>query len=342
MPRTSRSRRPLILLAVLCLGLAACDEAPLVADGAGLMSAEQKDRLALFHGFLLKDHDIDYRVVTGRDLGDINVFAAERFAALKIGQPGRSGRGLLLVIDAKADLVRLEVSSNLEGVYPDAFVAYVEHRQMVPFFGAGRIADGILATTELIVTRAQRAKANAGFDGEAWHGGSGGGGATAKAGIGAGVDPGFRKNGTGIAAGRTPGETLAQYFRAMARRNAAPDLDIYTPATQRMLRRWVVTPAQMDNLVRAYRRCGASETRFGPDGRRAVIRYGLKERQCAPFFFLRNADGWALDLTVMQNLIRFGRDNSWHFVARAANPYAFAFTDWRIDRRGYPRARKQR
>jgi uncharacterized protein len=80
-----------------------------------------------------------------------------------------------LVIDADQDLVRLEVSYALVGAFPDAFVAYVEQRQMAPFFERGRVADGILATTEMIVTRAQNAAANAGFESEAWIAGSGGG-----------------------------------------------------------------------------------------------------------------------------------------------------------------------
>jgi uncharacterized protein len=349
--RISKSLKPFsaaaLLFTGLVMGLGACEDAPLSEDGARLMSAPEAAHLARFHGFLVKDHDIDYRVVTGRGLGEINDYAVKRFASLDVGSRTKSGRGLLLVIDAQSDLVRLEVSSNLEGVYPDAFVAYVEQRQMVPFFRARRVADGILAATELIVTRAQRAKANAGFEGEAWYKGSGGGGAATRARIGAGAPtpsqegraaPARRQ---GVRAGSTPGDTLAAYFRAMQSRNADPGLAIYTPQTRRMLRRWVVTPAQMDNIVRTYRNCGGGETRLDGTGRAAVVRYPVDKRQCSPFFFQMTGGGWALDLTVMQTLIRFGRDNSWHFAAGADNPYAFAFTDWRIDRRGYPRARQR-
>ena len=34
----------------------------LVVDEAGLLSGEQRDRIALHHAFLLSDHDIDYRL----------------------------------------------------------------------------------------------------------------------------------------------------------------------------------------------------------------------------------------------------------------------------------------
>jgi len=345
MRRNSKFLERLVLAALPLMAAAACGEAPLVDDAAILITRADKDLLDRHHRFLLKDHDIDYRVVTGNRLGDINTFAAARFKTDGVGARGRSGRGLLLVIDAAQDLVRLEVSSNLEGVYPDAFVGYLEQRQMVPFFRTERIADGILAATELIVARAQRAKANAGFAGEAWYLGSGGGGAKTRARIGTPAKvPGSsqqKRPGPRVAPGATPGETLAAYLRAMRDRNAARDLPIYTPETQAMLRRWVVTPAQMDSVARTYARCGTSETRLGPRGAQATIRYAVDKRQCAPFFFRKTAAGWALDLTMMQTLIRFGRDNSWHFAAGVPNPHAYAFTDWRIDSRGYPWPRER-
>ncbi len=172
-------------------------EAGLVEDGAGLMTQAQRAFVAEYHDTLLRDHDIDYRVVTARGLGDINRAAVARFEDLAGTSRSRTGRGLLLVVDAEADLVRLEVGYALEGVFPDAFVAYVERRQMVPFFERARVADGILATTELIVTRAQRAAAQAGlgagFEGETWIAGSGGAGATAPARLGAGPQAAARE-----------------------------------------------------------------------------------------------------------------------------------------------------
>ncbi len=318
-----------------------------VTVNAGLLAPAEAESLATFHGYLLADHDIDYRVVTARGVGDIDGYAVERFATLGVGGASAHGRGLLLVIDPAADLVRLEVGYSLEGIFPDAFVAYVEHRQMVPFLRRDRLADGILAATELIVTRADRAKANAGYDGEAWLAGSGGAGATTRARLGAGGRPvAAGRNQAAMPAGRSPEETLQRYFRAMAARNASPDLAIYTPASRRMLQGWVMTPAQMDNVVKAYRRCHAEPARFDQAARRAVIRYPIRERQCAPWFF-EAADGatdgamggdWALDLTMMQRAIRFGRDNSWHFAPTAEHAYTYAFQDWRLDAHGYPRA----
>jgi uncharacterized protein len=183
--RISRSISLLIAALLLALAgywlIAPLPDSELVEDGAGLMTEAERGFLARYHDRLLAGHDIDYRVLTARGLGDVNQAAVARFEEIAQDLRSETGRGLLLVVDAEQDLVRLEVSYALEGVFPDAFVAYVEERQMVPFFERGRVADGILATTELIVTRAQNAAANAGFESEAWIAGSGGAGATTAA-----------------------------------------------------------------------------------------------------------------------------------------------------------------
>ena len=305
-------------------------------DGARLFTETQSRLLAEHHGYMAADHGIDYRVVTGRELGDIDRRAADAIAKLRIGESPEARRGLLLIVDAESDLVRLEVGYGLEGVFPDAFVAYVEARQMVPFFQAGRVADGILATTELIIARVQRAKAGGGYEGEAWFAGSGGGGAKSKAEIGAGYErpaPGVT---TSARAGRSPGETLAAYLAAMEAHDAAADSALYTPESRAMLARWVMTRAQMDNVVKTYRGCGTATERRDSSGALAVLRYPIAARQCSPWFFQRAGDDWQLDLTMMQSAIRFGRDNSWRLVPGVPHPYVFAFDDWRFDGNGFP------
>ncbi len=308
----------------------------LVIDDAGLLDVAQTRRISTFHDLLLSDHDIDYRVVTTFEARDIDAYAAARFAELEAGGRSAGGHGLLLVIDPTADRLRLEVGYALEGTYPDAFVAYVEQRQMVPFFRAGRVADGILAATELIVSRAHAAAANASLESELALSGSGGAGATTAARLNAGRLQRADPRPSTAAAGPAPTDTLAAYFAAMQARNADPTLPIYTPDTRRMLDTWVMTPAQMDNVVKTYRACRADPAILDPNGQLAVIRYQIADRRCSPWFFERIDGRWSLDLTMMQRAIRFGRDNSWRFATGAAHPYGFAFRDWRFDSNGFP------
>jgi uncharacterized protein len=308
-----------------------------VADQAGLMTEAQRASVAEYHAYLLADHDIDYRVMTGNRFGDVDRAAVEAFESTEAGNLSRTGRGLLLLIDADADLVRLEVGYALEGVFPDAFAAYVEHRQMVPFFERGRVADGILATTELIVTRAQNASANNGFEDEAWLAGSGGGGATAPARLGAGAtatNP--APTPAVIQPGPSPLDTLEAYFAAMEKRIGDPSLAIYTPETRQMLQEWVMTAAQMDNVARAGRACTPDTTRIASDGRHAVISYPPQARSCSPYFLTRIDGVWMLDFLTMQDVIRFGRSNAWRLAERSGHPYAFAFANWSFDENGFP------
>ncbi|NNE24420.1 MAG: TPM domain-containing protein, partial [Rhizobiales bacterium] len=260
-------------------GVRAWLPAKMVEDHAGLLTQEQNVQVSDYHRFLLRDHDIDYRVVSENKVADINRLAVKTFERLGDGMRSKTGRGLLLVIAPDEKLVRLEVSRSLEPVFTDAFVKYIEERQMVPFFASGRIADGILATTELIVTRAQEARANVEFDPGANPARSAGGGAVSK--IAAGQPK--MTGDSGIAAGASPQATLDSYLEAMGRRNSSPDLLIYTPETRAMLKGWTVTAAQMDNEVKTNRKCASRGTRTR--GQYAVIRYRIKDRLCAPYFF---------------------------------------------------------
>lgn len=316
----------------------------LVYDDAGLMSPIQRDFLATFHGFLLDDYDIDYRVVTVKGAADIDGYAIQRFEDLFANSRSGTGRGLLLVVDPVLDRVRLEVAFALEGDFPDAFIAYIENRQMVPFFRKKRIADGILASTELIIDRAQRAAATAGLDTEPSATESGGAGAAATARIGEGAETIPKPPPAPPAAAqqtprpaRTPTQALQAYFDTMSARNTDPDLPFYTPGTRQMLRGQTVTRAQMDFVVKTYRRCRAEPKLTSPDGQLAVLRYPVAQHACAPFFFQKIDGDWALDLTMMQQAIRFGRSNAWHFDPSVDHPYRFGFADWRFDKNGFPK-----
>ena len=184
----------------------------LVEDEAAVLAVDQRKRIAEFHDLLLQDHGIDYRVVTLRDAGDINAAAARKFAALSTGMRSETGRALLLMIDTSEDLVRMEVSHSLEPVYTDAFTKYIESRQMVPFFQSGRVADGILATTELIVAKAQEAERQGSLDVEEEPAKSSGAGATSDALIGK-ADKRTGGDSADVRAGSSPAKPYKSIWR---------------------------------------------------------------------------------------------------------------------------------
>ena len=309
-----------------------------VYDEAGILSKDQAAFIRDYHRELFKDHDIDYRVLIPRDVQDVDnsTRAYKEFESRKVGTLSRSGRGLLLLVDPYQNEVRLEVSLALEGIYTDAFVSYIQHRQMIPFFQGSRISDGILATTEMIFARAQEAQAGNEFN-QPMESKSAGGGAINPAQIGAGEDRTFRQGPNVSVAAGDPHTALKAYRKAMDERNGNPGLSIYTKETQAMLSGWTVTPAQMDNEAKNLKNClpgtPVTENKF------AVIRFSVKERRCPPYFFQSEDGAWKLDLTMMQKAIRFNHRNQWHFDLNykpQSESYGFAFTGWRFDKYGFP------
>ncbi|RTR01463.1 TPM domain-containing protein [Halomonas nitroreducens] len=300
-----------------------------VEDRIDLLDEAERQRLAEYHAFLAADHDIDYRVVIDRELGDLDRFAVDYVRRHGVG--GDQGRGLLLALDVSADQVRLEVGYGLEGQFVDAFVAYLEARQMTEFFTVGRVADGILASTELIVAQAQRVEG----DLVPAIAGSGGAGARLPARLGEGrAMP--REAQVTFAEGGSPRDVLAAYRRAMAERNDNPELVIYSLATRKMLVDWVMTPAQMDTMARSLADCPVARELTDVGKRRAVLLAPLAERQCPPYFLVQEKGVWRLDLDTMMQAVRFGRDNSWRLEREALGPYGFGFVGIRFDSRGFP------
>jgi uncharacterized protein len=320
----------LIALGVLALAfvaLAPRREEPLanwwIRDDAHLLMPAEELRLTQYHGALLDDWDIDYRIVTVRDAADLAAFTAEAFASLDVGSRSRSGRGLLLVIAAGDQRVRLEVARELEAIYPDAFVSYVEHDQMAPFFGANRVTDGILATTELIVGRA--AGSELPREGRAARATSIGAGAEVHAPIGGASNRPTVAAGAGPEAARTPEKTVQAYLMAMRRRDGRPDLDLYTAASRVMLAERVVTAAQMDNVARTYEGCDAARA-ITREARAAIV-YLTDATDCAPWLLQLGSDGrWRIDFLTMNRALRFDTRNRWRLAdPTAAREYGFAF-----------------
>ena len=314
--------------------------ADMVWDEAILLNDGQRIFVAQYHQVLLTDFDTDLRVLTVKGQADAAQTAFREFAARQVGSRSRTGRGLLLLIAPDSDQVRLEVAEALEPVFTDTFVAYIQQRQMAPFFQSGRVAEGILATTELIYSRAVEAQKGEAFDPRKFQAVSSGGGAQTAASIGQGYNADALQRQTGpVQAGDSPIATVQAYLRAMVTRDARSDLPIYSEATRQMLAGWTVTPAQMDNTVRVYKACSEPVLRQTPDSQRSVLRYPVSERACSPWFLVMEDGAWRLDLTMMQQAIRFNNRNEWHFVPGIIHPYADAFADLYLDNNGFPHER---
>ena len=309
-----------------------------VCDSEDLFTPDQKENLETYHKALLERYDIDVRIMTATISPEI---VNSLFKQAKIGEESKTRKGVMLIVDPQQNIVRMEVSAGLDAVYTDGFVAYIQQRQMVPFFKANRVADGILATAEMIVARAQQAQEGKEFipPEQLPQNLAIGAGAQTKAEIGKGYQapvatgnlPPEKMN-----AGDDPASVVAAYHRILAAGNADASLPIYSQATQAMRQKWVVTPAQMKNELQAYAACDVDQTIVLKKSGLAVVRYKIAQRQCAPYFLVYEDGAWRLDFAAMMQYIRFNVSNEWHMDMSKPLPYADAFRDWSFNKDGYP------
>jgi hypothetical protein len=141
--------------------------------------------------------------------------------------------------------------------------------------------------------------------------------------------------GAPVPRGLTPAEVVQQ---KLACQESTRDASLYSQATLEWMHGRVVTPAQCKLQVSTYRDCPVSTTRIHEATGRAVVRYPVAQRLCAPWLLTREDDRWKIDLQAMSGHFRFNMANEWRFIdaARDGSPYAFGFADWVVDANGWP------
>ncbi len=360
-------RQCIIVLLIFILFLTACsndsdtsqrniiiDDAQILTDKGDLLDSYRD-----YNGQLLKDYQIDLRVITTESEEMINAFANRAFTMFEQEESTQSGRAILLVINTRQDMARLEISMALEPIYTDAFTSFIEGQHMVHFFRDNRLAEGIFATTERMYTRAQEASEGKEFMADMPNR-SLGGGAKAKADIGKKELNVKSRQTVAASSDDTPERVLQKYIQSRRDHNDNPDLDIYTDETKAFFNNWTVTPVQMDNEVRFFSKCSEPETLISESHDFAVILFPLSQRKCSPYFLKKEASSWKLDFATMSKLIRFNHKMEWHLILEWKEnlkkqehayltqqglvpdhvrsllaPYLFAFVDFIYDANGY-------
>ena len=326
----------MMFVGVLLAGCPKSDDR-LIDDPAGLLTAAERQGVGEFQRSLLRNHHIELKVVVlQRPAVDLDQTALELFEHYGVGRRTRAARGLLLVIDPAGRQVRLEVGYDLEVIYPDGFVGYIEERQMTPFFQAGRVGPGIEATVELLISRVLENGANEepAKVSELDHL-SGGGGARVAVEFGSGALIKERLvDSTPFAAAESPEQTLRRYLKVLQAHIKDPDLGIYTPKTREFFRNWLVTDAQQDNELRELQEAMGKGRVVVGEGL-AVLRFPVARRRTSPYLLRRGEAGWMLDFAAMSRLIGFNHRNQW-FFRTLDHEFMFAFGDLQFDRNGFP------
>lgn len=270
---------------------------------------------------LYKLADIDMVVVTFEDLqgNDIDAIAEELLSNWKIGENTNGLKGILFLLSAREEMVRFEIGYDLEWIYPDSFVGYIERDQMAPFFEAGRIQDGISATLEMIIARANEKIENQAYspdkEGDRPQSDyySGGAGAKQRVRIKTVKIPEKANYPEEIKSlfvpQPTPEEAYLLDIEKCKRHIRGYDFDLYTDETREISKNWMFTKAQMDNEVNDTR--GKTFKVFTKRDL-AIIVFEPQYRNCPPVYLTRNDRGWQLDIATMSKTIHFDMRNRAH------------------------------
>lgn len=298
-----------------------------LTDQRDVLSADAEVRIGAFQEALLSELDVELGIdIPSTSPGDLQRYAHDLMESRRIGAETAGARGVLLVIDVDAALVRMEVGTDLEHVFPDAFVSHIEHDQMAPFFRHGKVGDGVEATVELLTERAKDAIAGGEYvpgRGTERRDFAAGGGAQARAPIDS--LPPDRSGAVSdllVPPQPSPAGALAVYVEILSRRDPNPHFEVYTPETRALLAKRLVTKAQQEGEYRQLR-AAFGQARYVQFDTLAVARFENRP-DIPPYFFRRGADGWMIDLASMAQKIRFDLQNRWFFAETKA-PYDFAF-----------------
>ncbi|MDX1735940.1 MAG: TPM domain-containing protein, partial [Halioglobus sp.] len=231
------------------------------------------------------------------------------------------GRGLLLLLVDESRQVKLEVGYALEDVFTDAFSGYVEDLQLGPYYRAGDVGTGLIATMEMLEQRAQ-IKEQVGYtpdtvvqaDSELLAGGAG-----AARNLQRYVESAPPTAGAPSRRGaRNPEEAWEIMLSKWAGEGADIDVDVYT----RMTRLAMGDPDKPDpRTLKWLDHWRSADYQVLRDGDHAVIWFGdIEGWENTPFLFCNTGDGWKFDIVWQRRLVVMAESPKWQ-VMQGPYPY---------------------
>ncbi len=313
-----------------------------VYDEAGLLSEHDRDKFEEYLAWVRKESDVDLRFVFLKDVGgqSLEQLAADRLTRLGIG--GRSGnaRGVLLLYDPASRRLRIEVGYGLEGVLPDSFVAYLMRDHASAYFAHGDFSLGLRLLVRLIHQRVREAVLGRAFDpkvldlmGRAgWLSGGAGGTAILPAGqayLGGELDDAQRRR---FGPQPTPEAAYRAYLAWLAEGRKDADIGLLTADSRAFVAALPLSRAYFEFiLMQEYGRAHQVDVRDD----KAMV-YFTDDPLVSPHFFVKDAEGWRLDLMaeVRDTKNRVGGVYAWD-MRQSGDPYLQAFADRWVKLRGY-------
>jgi uncharacterized protein len=122
-----------------------------VTDLVGILDRPTTQRLEALVGQVQRQSgaEIAILVVPSTAPESIEDYSIAVFDQWKIGQRGKDN-GLLFLVAVQDRRLRITTGYGLEAILPDGKVGAIRDRDIIPFFRAGRYADGIVRGTEVL------------------------------------------------------------------------------------------------------------------------------------------------------------------------------------------------
>ncbi len=323
-----------------------------VQDQANLLDPERVAHLDEYLAALLRDTDIELMVLSLPSLkGQTAASAAgEVFESWKVGSRSKANRGVLFLVAVNEQQVRFSVSYGLEAIFPDAFISYIEHEQMLPYFNQGSVGIGFEATIEMIAGRGFQKVLQKAYNPQesgqqtvmGYH--QGGAGAQTAVKIGSlpagGNEMNLSQNIRAYFSAQPSAEQAWQRFLEInSRQISDPELGLYSEESKQMLRSRPYTKAAMDSISKSYQ--GKKYIIREKEGRAAITFPDDPNHLLAPWFFQKSADGWQFDGKTFMDTVQFNHLNQWRFK-QMKHPYTFAFDNYSFDKHGFAFYKKPR
>lgn len=295
-------------------------------DEGQVISPEQAKHIRAYHERLLQDLDIHFKVVIPEESPrDIGKTAVQMFENYSLGNRTRGVKGLLLIVDPQGQQTRIETGYDLEPIFTDAFVGYIQREQMAPFYNSGRVGEGIEATVELLVTRVSNAIDSSEYDpraeqAPAQHFSGGAGASTQLVATELEADPLPAAAAEFMGPQSSVDAAFLVYVQILGKRVKDPHLGVYSPETQDFLEKQLVTDAQQGNELAEIRAVIDRRT-VVEHGDLAVMRF-QGSRRVPPYFFRRRGAAWVIDLFATRRVIGFDQLNQW-YVRDSQSEFSF-------------------
>ena len=318
-----------------------------VYDMASALSPFDLPRFEDYMSGIMRESDVDVRFVFVRGIGNRSIedYAVAAVSELRIGGKTRDERGLLLLYDAQAQQLKVEVGYGLEGYFPDAFVSYLVNDHARMFFASGDLTVGLRLLLRLLQHRIREAVIGNTFDPRAVKVIESGRPLSGGAGVSAAV-PFSKAYATGAVtslsaeekkrylARESPEDTYNAYLAWLAGNKYDPDIDLFTPESRRYLLGLPLSPAYRDYIL--FGEYGKSH-RIVRRGDRALL-YFTGTPFVSPHFFVNEAGHWRIDLMaeVRNTSEHVGGVYTWHYRG-VSDPYTTAFADLLAPMNGFRR-----